>query len=68
MSSLVCFELFVRPAIRKLMALEPGPQWIKATQEILKAFGQLKPLASLLVIAALLFVCATVLAWRGLGA
>ncbi len=30
-SSLVCFELFVRPAIRKLMALEPGPQWIKAT-------------------------------------
>ena len=24
-SSLVCFELFVRPAIRKLMALEPGP-------------------------------------------
>jgi molybdopterin molybdotransferase len=30
-SSLVCFELFVRPAIRKLMALDPGPRWIKAT-------------------------------------
>jgi molybdopterin molybdotransferase len=30
-SSLVCFELFVRPAIRKQMALEPGPRWIKAT-------------------------------------
>lgn len=30
-SSLVCFELFVRPAIRSLMALEPGPQYVKAT-------------------------------------
>ena len=29
-SSLVCFELFVRPAIRKLMALDPGPTWILA--------------------------------------
>jgi molybdopterin molybdotransferase len=30
-SSLVCFELFVRPAIRALMALEPGPRWLNAT-------------------------------------
>lgn len=30
-SSLVCFELFVRPAIRRLMALDPGPSWITAT-------------------------------------
>jgi molybdopterin molybdotransferase len=29
-SSLVCFELFVRPAIRKLMTLDPGPTWILA--------------------------------------
>jgi len=29
-SSLVCFELFVRPAIRKLMALDPGPSWVNA--------------------------------------
>ena len=29
-SSLVCFELFVRPAIRALMALPPGPQFVKA--------------------------------------
>jgi hypothetical protein len=43
-----------------------GTEAIKATPEILKAFGQLKPVASLLVIAALLFLCATVLAWRGL--
>jgi Caspase domain len=44
-----------------------GTEAIKATPEILKAFGQLKPVAALLVIAALLFVCATVLAWRGLA-
>jgi Caspase domain len=43
-----------------------GTEAIKATPEILKAFGQLKPVAALLVIAALLFLCATVLAWRGL--
>jgi hypothetical protein len=43
-----------------------GADVIKATPEILKAFGQLKPIASLLVIAALLFVCATVLAWHAL--
>jgi len=30
-SSLVCFELFVRPAIRKLMGLEPGPTVVTAT-------------------------------------
>ncbi|MSQ95181.1 MAG: molybdopterin molybdenumtransferase MoeA [Gemmataceae bacterium] len=30
-SSLVCFELFVRPAIRALMSLPPGPCWVKAT-------------------------------------
>lgn len=30
-SSLVCFELFVRPAIRKLMLLEPGPSFVEAT-------------------------------------
>ena len=29
-SSLVGFELFVRPAIRRMMALEPGPCWMKA--------------------------------------
>ena len=29
-SSLVCFELFVRPAIRALLALPPGPQFVKA--------------------------------------
>lgn len=30
-SSLVCFELFVRPAIRALMALPPGPEFVNAT-------------------------------------
>jgi molybdopterin molybdotransferase len=30
-SSLVCFELFVRPAIRALMALPPGPRFVQAT-------------------------------------
>ena len=30
-SSLVCFELFVRPAIRGLMGLPPGPDLVKAT-------------------------------------
>jgi molybdopterin molybdotransferase len=29
-SSLVCFELFVRVAIRRLMAQDPGPSWIIA--------------------------------------
>lgn len=29
-SALVCFELFVRPAIRLLMGLEPGPRLVKA--------------------------------------
>jgi molybdopterin molybdotransferase len=29
-SSLVCFELFVRPAIRALMALPPGPSYVQA--------------------------------------
>jgi molybdopterin molybdotransferase len=30
-SSLVCFELFVRPALRGLMALPPGPRMVQAT-------------------------------------
>jgi molybdopterin molybdotransferase len=30
-SSLVCFELFVRPALRALMALPPGPEMVTAT-------------------------------------
>ncbi len=30
-SSFACFELFVRPALRKLMGLPPGPHWLKAT-------------------------------------
>lgn len=30
-SALVCFELFVRPAIRGLMALPPGPRLVRAT-------------------------------------
>ncbi len=30
-SSLVCFELFVRPALRGLMGLPPGPTWVQAT-------------------------------------
>jgi molybdopterin molybdotransferase len=30
-ASMVCFELFVRPAIRGLMALDPGPRMVKAT-------------------------------------
>lgn len=30
-SSLVCFELFVRPAIERLLALpQPGPHWVQA--------------------------------------
>lgn len=29
-SSLVCFELFVRPAIRKCRGLDPGPTWVRA--------------------------------------
>jgi hypothetical protein len=41
---------------------------IKAVPETLKAFGQLQAAAALLALAALLFVCATVLAWRGLPA
>jgi molybdopterin molybdotransferase len=30
-STLVGFELFVRPALRGLMALPPGPRWVRAT-------------------------------------
>jgi molybdopterin molybdotransferase len=30
-SALVCFELFVRPALRALMALPPGPRFVQAT-------------------------------------
>jgi molybdopterin molybdotransferase len=30
-SSFVCFELFVRPALRKLMGLPPALRWLKAT-------------------------------------
>jgi molybdopterin molybdotransferase len=30
-SALVCFELFVRPALRGLMGLEPGPKMVQAT-------------------------------------
>jgi molybdopterin molybdotransferase len=29
-SSLVCFELFVRPALRALLGLEPGPRFVSA--------------------------------------
>ncbi len=29
-SSLVCFELFVRPALRVMMGLSPGPDWVNA--------------------------------------
>ena len=29
-SAMVCFELFVRPALRALMALPPGPQYVQA--------------------------------------
>jgi molybdopterin molybdotransferase len=29
-SSLACFELFVRPALRGLMGLPPGPDWVQA--------------------------------------
>jgi molybdopterin molybdotransferase len=29
-SALVCFELFVRPALRALMALPPGPRFVEA--------------------------------------
>jgi hypothetical protein len=43
-----------------------GSDALQALPEILKAFGELKAVASLLVIAALMFVSATVLAWRGL--
>jgi hypothetical protein len=41
---------------------------VKVVPETLKAFGQLQAAAALLALAALLFVCATVLAWRGLTA
>ncbi len=30
-ASLVCFEMFVRPALRGLMGLAPGPHMVKAT-------------------------------------
>jgi len=30
-SSLVCFELFVRPALQKMMGLPPGPRFVTAT-------------------------------------
>jgi molybdopterin molybdotransferase len=30
-SAMVCFELFVRPALRALMALPPGPRLVQAT-------------------------------------
>ena len=30
-SALVCFELFVRPALRALMALPPGPRFVQAS-------------------------------------
>jgi len=30
-SSLVCFELFVRPALRKMRGLDPGPNLVSAT-------------------------------------
>jgi hypothetical protein len=39
---------------------------VKVVPETLKAFGQLQAATALLALAALLFVCATVLAWRGL--
>jgi hypothetical protein len=41
---------------------------VKVVPETLKAFGQLQATTALLALAALLFVCATVLAWRGLPA
>ena len=34
-SSFVCFELFVRPALRRMMGQTPGPHWIEA--EIVEA-------------------------------
>jgi len=69
--ALLDFRGRARAAELASQATEPGERGlaaeaIKATPEILKAFGQLKPVASLLVIAALLFLCATVLGWRGL--
>ena len=30
-STLVCFELFVRPVLRRLMGLDAGPHWLQAT-------------------------------------
>ena len=40
----------------------------KSIPEALKAFGQLKAPAAAMAIAALLFICATVISWRGLPA
>ena len=69
--ALLDFRGRARAAELASQATEPGERGlaaeaIKATPEILKAFGQLKPVAALLVIAALLFLCATALSWRGL--
>jgi hypothetical protein len=41
---------------------------VKVVPETLKVFGRLEATAALLALAALLFICSTVLAWRGLPA
>jgi hypothetical protein len=76
---LALLELRGRARSLAELAAAPGPEGaagergfaeeaIKAVPETLKAFGQLQAAAALLALAALLFVCATVLAWRGLPA
>jgi molybdopterin molybdotransferase len=42
-ASLVCFELFVRPAIRTMMALPAGGNWVKATMASDYAFRTDRP-------------------------
>jgi hypothetical protein len=43
-----------------------GTDVVKAAPDILKAFGQLTTVASILVVATVLFICGTLLAWHGL--
>lgn len=42
-SSMVCFELFARPAIRMLMGLEPGPAWVKAALTLDRVYRTDRP-------------------------
>jgi hypothetical protein len=56
----------MRPAPRGDGRLGPAEELAKSLPETLKAFGQLKAPASILVVAAVLFICATVIAWRAL--